>query len=119
MLYTTQPDPCRGGEIGRRRGFKIPRWQHLVGSSPTPGAIEINRYEGGLLCVCNNESMITIIAKWIVIFFGAFIIFVGFMMLFVPKRTRKILIKAGSTNIIHYSELTIRITVIVPGLIEK
>ena len=32
-------EPCPGGEIGRRRGFKIPRWKHCVGSSPTPGTI--------------------------------------------------------------------------------
>lgn len=32
---------CPGGEIGRRRGFKIPRWQHRVGSSPTPGTNKI------------------------------------------------------------------------------
>jgi histidine triad (HIT) family protein len=29
----------RDGEIGRRTGLKIPRWQHHVGSSPTPGTI--------------------------------------------------------------------------------
>ena len=28
---------CRSGETGRRRGLKIPRWQHRVGSSPTSG----------------------------------------------------------------------------------
>lgn len=28
---------CLGGEIGRRSGFKIHRWQQHVGSSPTPG----------------------------------------------------------------------------------
>ncbi len=28
---------CRSGETGRRRGLKIPRWQHHVGSSPTSG----------------------------------------------------------------------------------
>ncbi len=30
---------CQGGEIGRRTGLKIPRWQHCVGSSPTLGTI--------------------------------------------------------------------------------
>ena len=30
---------CRSGESGRRRGLKIPRWQHRVGSSPTSGTI--------------------------------------------------------------------------------
>ena len=36
-IYT--PAACRGGEIGRRRGFKIPRWQHCAGSSPALGTI--------------------------------------------------------------------------------
>ena len=30
-----------GGEIGRRKGLKIPRWQHRAGSSPAPGTLEI------------------------------------------------------------------------------
>ena len=33
---------CGCGGIGRRRGFKIPRWQHLVGSSPTIRTILIH-----------------------------------------------------------------------------
>ena len=28
---------CPGGEIGRRKGLKIPRWQHRAGSIPAPG----------------------------------------------------------------------------------
>ena|GEM_PF-3215129 len=28
---------CRCGEIGRRKGLKIPRWQHRTGSSPVTG----------------------------------------------------------------------------------
>ncbi len=28
---------CRDGEIGRRKGLKIPRWKHHVGSSPIRG----------------------------------------------------------------------------------
>ncbi len=31
--------PCPGGGIGRRKGLKIPRWQHRAGSSPAPGTI--------------------------------------------------------------------------------
>ncbi len=27
----------RCGEIGRRKGFKIPRWKHRTGSSPVSG----------------------------------------------------------------------------------
>ena len=30
----------RGGEIGRRKGLKIPRWKHHIGSSPIPGTTE-------------------------------------------------------------------------------
>ena len=30
-------DSCRCGEIGRRKGLKIPRWQHRTGSSPVTG----------------------------------------------------------------------------------
>lgn len=53
--------------------------------------------------------MITELAKWIVIIFGAFIIFVGFVMLFRPTKAREILQKAGSTNLINYTEITIRL----------
>ena len=51
--------------------------------------------------------MITI-AKWTVIIFGIFLILVGFLMLFLPKKAREILRKAGSTNVINYAEITIR-----------
>ena len=30
---------CPGGEIGRRKGLKIPREQSRAGSSPAPGTI--------------------------------------------------------------------------------
>lgn len=50
----------------------------------------------------------TIIAKWIIILFGIFFISVGLIMLFAPKKARKILRKAGSTNFINYAEITIR-----------
>ena len=30
-------EPCRCGGIGRRKGLKIPRWQHRTGSSPVTG----------------------------------------------------------------------------------
>ncbi len=29
--------PCPGGETGRRKGLKIPRWRHRAGSTPAPG----------------------------------------------------------------------------------
>ncbi len=37
MGYTAASIRCPGGEIGRRKGLKIPRWKHLAGSSPAPG----------------------------------------------------------------------------------
>jgi uncharacterized membrane protein YfcA len=53
--------------------------------------------------------MTTILSKWTVILFGAFIIFAGFIMLFAPKKARATLRKAGSTNFINYTEITIRL----------
>ena len=53
--------------------------------------------------------MIIEIAKWIVIFFGVFIIFIGFVMLINPTKARNILRKAGSTNFINYAEITLRL----------
>ena len=53
--------------------------------------------------------MIIETANWVVILFGIFIIFVGFMMLFRPNKARATLSKAGSTNFINYAEITIRI----------
>lgn len=53
--------------------------------------------------------MITEIAKWVVIFFGLFIVFVGLIMLVIPKKARITLRKSGSTNFINYSEITIRL----------
>lgn len=50
----------------------------------------------------------TIIAKYIVILFGAFLIGVGLLMLLRPTKAREYLRKAGSTNLINYSEITIR-----------
>lgn len=51
--------------------------------------------------------MITI-AKYTIILFGLFFIFVGFLMLFNPKKARATLRKAGSTNFINYAEITVR-----------
>lgn len=50
-----------------------------------------------------------IVAKWMVILFGVFLIGAGFLMLFNPKKARSILQSAGSTNFINYAEITIRI----------
>lgn len=52
--------------------------------------------------------MMIIIAKWTVIIFGIFLILVGFLMLFAPQKAREILRKAGSTNVINYTEITVR-----------
>ena len=52
--------------------------------------------------------MIIVIAKWTVIIFGIFLILVGFLMLFAPQKAREILRKAGSTNVINYTEITLR-----------
>ena len=53
--------------------------------------------------------MIIEIANWIVIFFGIFIIFIGFVMLINPIKARNTLRRAGSTNLINYSEITLRL----------
>ncbi|WAC01850.1 hypothetical protein N7U66_18585 [Lacinutrix neustonica] len=53
--------------------------------------------------------MILSITKWIVILFGLFIIFIGFVMLFAPNKARATLRKAGSTNVINYTEITLRL----------
>ena len=53
--------------------------------------------------------MIDLFSKCIVVLFGFFFIFVGLLMLFNPKRANNILRKAGSTNLINYAEITIRL----------
>lgn len=54
-------------------------------------------------------NMAEIIAKYLIIFFGIFFICVGFLMLIKPEKARATLRKAGSTNLINYGEITIRI----------
>jgi uncharacterized membrane protein YfcA len=49
-----------------------------------------------------------LIAKYIVILFGVFLIGVGVLMLLTPIKAREYLRKAGSTNFINYFEITIR-----------
>jgi uncharacterized membrane protein YfcA len=49
-----------------------------------------------------------IIARYIVILFGIFLIGVGFLMLLKPSKARTYLKQAGSTNLINYTEITIR-----------
>lgn len=53
--------------------------------------------------------MIIEIAKWTLVAFGIFFIGVGAMMLIRPEKARDILRKAGSTNFINYSEISLRI----------
>lgn len=52
--------------------------------------------------------MVIEIAKLTLIVFGFFFIFVGCLMLFKPNTARATLRKAGSTNLINYGEITIR-----------
>lgn len=54
-------------------------------------------------------NMAEIIAKYLIILFGLFFIGVGLLMLIKPKTARATLRKAGSTNLINYGEITIRI----------
>jgi hypothetical protein len=49
-----------------------------------------------------------VLAKYVVIFFGLFLIGVGLLMLLEPEKAREILRKAGSTPLINYGELTLR-----------
>ncbi len=53
--------------------------------------------------------MIIEISKWTIIAFGIFFICVGGLMLIRPKTARETLRKAGSTNLINYAEITLRI----------
>lgn len=50
----------------------------------------------------------TTLAKNIVILFGVFLVGVGLLMLIMPEKAREYLRKAGSTNFINYTEITIR-----------
>ncbi len=52
--------------------------------------------------------MVIIIARLVVILFGLFFIITGIYMFFLPNRVIKIIKKAGSTNLINYSEITLR-----------
>ena len=41
-VIQTRKSVCPGGEIGRHKGFKIPRSKGRAGSSPAPGTISID-----------------------------------------------------------------------------
>jgi len=49
------------------------------------------------------------ISQFIIFLFGTFIFSVGILMLFFPERALSTLRKAGSTNLINYGEITIRL----------
>jgi len=49
-----------------------------------------------------------LIAKYIILLFALFILSVGFLMLYDPNKARHILRKAGSTPLINYTELSLR-----------
>ena len=57
-----QPPVCCCGEIGRRKGLKIPRWQHRTGSIPVSSTscktacFLAFRGTGGLLFACVKPS---------------------------------------------------------------
>jgi uncharacterized membrane protein YfcA len=53
--------------------------------------------------------MIIEIARYTTIAFGLFFLFIGGLMLFKPTIVRATLRKAGSTNLINYGEITVRI----------
>ena len=52
-----------------------------------------------------------IIANLIIVFFGLFIVFSGLLMFFKPEKVREIIAKAGSTYLINYTELGIRLLI--------
>lgn len=49
-----------------------------------------------------------LLAKYILIVFGIFLIGVSFLMLFFPSMARETIKKAGSTPVINYMEITLR-----------
>ncbi|MEQ3661640.1 MAG: hypothetical protein ABNG98_02645 [Flavobacterium sp.] len=52
-----------------------------------------------------------IIANLIIVLFGLFIVFSGFLMFFKPEKVRGIIAKAGSTFFINYAELISRLLI--------
>lgn len=48
------------------------------------------------------------IAVFVILIFGIFLIYAGFLMFFKPEKVRMIIAKAGSTYFINYAELLIR-----------
>lgn len=54
------------------------------------------------------QTIMTLIAQSIVMLFGVFLIGVGVLMLLLPSKANAYLRKAGSTNLINYTEISIR-----------
>lgn len=54
-------------------------------------------------------SSLFILSYFVVILFALFLMLSGFLMFFKPENVRKTIAKAGSTYIINYSELVIRL----------
>ncbi|NJM80582.1 MAG: hypothetical protein HC854_14945 [Flavobacterium sp.] len=52
-----------------------------------------------------------VVAKYIVIFFGLALIFFSFLFFFKPQKAKEIIAKAGSTYLINYTELGIRLLI--------
>ncbi len=52
--------PCPGGEIGRHKGFKIPRLSSRAGSSPARGTIFFQikaRWQSGYAADCKSVDL--------------------------------------------------------------
>ncbi|WP_320815542.1 hypothetical protein [Flavobacterium sp.] len=64
-------------------------------------------------------DVIQIIAKCIIVLFGLFLVYAGFLMFFKPERVREIIGKAGSTYFINYTELGIRLIIGIAFLISS
>ena len=54
-------------------------------------------------------DVMELISKCILIVFGIFLMFSGFLMFFNPEKVRTIISKAGSTFAINYGELSVRL----------
>jgi len=67
--------------------------------------------------------MLETVARWIIIVFGVCFIGAGLLMLLNPCKAREILRKAGSTCLINYAEITLRMipaaALIVAGHLSK
>lgn len=58
-------------------------------------------------------------SKYIIILFGLFLVYAGFLMFFKPEKVRTIIGKAGSTYLINYTELGIRLIIGIAFLISS